>query len=103
MQSVTKENFKTFLSSAEDLAVLDYWADWCGPCRMLSQTVEELAEENPQIAFGKVNVDEEGELAMQAKIESIPALIVYREGEEIERFVGWRPKEELQALLEALL
>ena len=103
MPNITKDTYQSFLQSAEKLAVLDYWAVWCGPCSMLSPIVEELANENPDISFGKVNVDEEGELAMQAMVDSIPTLIAFKDGKEVKRFVGYRPKAELQAALEALL
>ena len=103
MQNVTKDTYQSFLQNAKSLAVLDYWAVWCGPCAMLSPIVEELANENPEISFGKVNVDEEGELAMQAMVDSIPTLIAFKDGKEVKRFVGYRPKDELQKALEALV
>lgn len=103
MQNVTPENYRSFVTDTEKTVVLDYWATWCGPCMMLAPIMEELEAEYPQIQFGKVNVDEAGELAAEAMVDSIPTLIVYKGGKEARRFVGWRPKEELQKELEALI
>lgn len=79
--------------------LLDFWAGWCGPCQMLSPVVDAVAGEREDIKVGKINVDEQQELAMQFKVMSIPTLIVMKEGKEAERSVGVISKEEILALL----
>ena len=83
----------------EKTLVLDFWAPWCGPCRMIAPILEEIAEERQDILLGKVNVDEEMELAVKFGIVSIPTVLVIRRGEVTAKSVGYRPKEELLALL----
>ena len=80
--------------------LLDFWASWCGPCRMLSPIVDELAEENPQYLVGKVNVDEEMELAQKFGIMSIPPLVVIKNGEKTAQSVGVKKKADIIALIE---
>lgn len=77
---------------AAPLAMVDFWASWCGPCRMLSPLVDEVAEENPSIKVGKVNVDEEPELAQQFRVMSIPTLVVIRDGKIVSQAMGVQPK-----------
>ena len=96
--TVTKENFKAFTQS-EKPVLLDFWASWCGPCRMVGPIVEEIARERTDVAVGKVNVDEEMELAMQFGVSSIPTLVVLRNGQTVARAVGYRPKAEIEKLL----
>ena len=96
--TVTKENFKAFTQS-EKPVLLDFWASWCGPCRMVGPIVEEIARGRTDVAVGKVNVDEEMELAMQFGVSSIPTLVVLKNGQTVARAVGYRPKAEIEKLL----
>ena len=96
---LTSENFKD--ETAAGLTVVDFWASWCGPCRMLSPIVEELAEETPDVKFGKVNVDEQPMLAMQFRVDAIPTLAFIRDGKLVNQSVGLVPKEKLQAMIAA--
>lgn len=95
---VTKENFDSVRTS-EKPVLLDFYADWCGPCRMVSPIVEEIAEENPQYLIGKVNVDKEPELAQQFHVLSIPTLAVIKNGNVITQSTGARPKADILAML----
>ena len=98
--TITKENFETEVLKSAQPVLLDFWAAWCGPCRMLSPIVDEVAEERTDVKVGKVNVDEQPDLAAEFGVMSIPTLIVFKNGEEIDRSVGALPKARLQALLE---
>lgn len=97
--NVNKENFDSVTDSGQ-VVLLDFYADWCGPCQMLSPIVEEIAEENPQFLIGKVNVDKEPELAQRFEVLSIPTLAVMKNGTIIKQSVGVRPKSEILAMLE---
>ncbi len=97
--NVTKANFDE-VKNSEKTVLLDFFADWCGPCRMVSPLVDEIAEENPQFLVGKVNVDNEPELAGQFGVMSIPTLVVMRGGEVVTTVTGARPKEQILELLE---
>ena len=97
---ITKENFEQEVLGSERPVLVDFWASWCGPCRMVLPIVEELAQEYPQYKVGKINVDEETELASQFGVMSIPTLLVFREGKLVSQAVGARSKEELLAMLE---
>ena len=99
--NVNKENFDSVKNSSKAV-LLDFYADWCGPCRMVSPIVEEIAAENPQYLIGKINVDKEPELAQQFKVLSIPTLAVIKNGAVINRSVGARPKTESLAMLESV-
>ena len=85
--------------SENRIMFLNFWAAWCGPCSMLSPVVEELAEEHPEISFGKVNVDEAPELAQRYQISAIPTLLLFRDGEPVDVSVGVKSKAELEAFL----
>ena len=97
--TVTKDNFGEKVVNAQGKVLLDFWATWCGPCRMIAPIVEEIAAENPGITVGKVNVDEEMELAIQFGVVSIPMLVVMENGEIVNKSVGYAPKAELLKLL----
>ena len=96
---ITKENFDSEVLKAEGTVLIDFWATWCGPCRMLSPIVDEVASEHPDVKVGKINVDEQPELAQQFGIMSIPTLMVFRGGQATAVKVGVTPKEELLNLL----
>ena len=96
--TATSENFQKEVLEAE-LAVVDFWASWCGPCQMVSPVIEQIGEENDSIRVGKVNVDEQGELTMQFRVVSIPTLVVMKGGEEVNRIVGAASKSEILAML----
>lgn len=99
VQTITNENFDDVVLKSGKPVLVDFWAEWCGPCRMVSPIVDEIAEERSDIVVGKVNVDEQGELAMRFGVMSIPTLLVFKEGKLAQKAVGARPKEELLALL----
>ena len=100
VQTITKENFDETVLQSDKPVRVDFWAEWCGPCRMVSPLVDEIAEERDDIVVGKVNVDEQGELAVRFGVMSIPTLLVFKGGELVQTAVGARPKEELLALLD---
>ena len=95
---VTNENFDELINS-ENTTLLDFYADWCGPCRMLGPVIEEIAEEKKDINVGKINVDANKELANKFSVRSIPTMIVFKNGKEIKRLVGFLPKEEILSKL----
>ena len=97
---VTKENFNEVLNS-EKTVLIDFYADWCGPCRMVSPIVDEIANENPQYLVGKINVDNEPELANEFGVMSIPTLVVMKKGKVVNQAAGARPKQSILAMLEA--
>ena len=97
--TITKENFAQEVLQSEKPVLLDFWASWCGPCRMLSPIVDEVAEERSDVKVGKVNVDEQPELAGEFGVMSIPTLLVFRGGRLVNQAVGARPKAGVLALL----
>ena len=97
--TITKDNFEELVLKSEKTVLLDFWASWCGPCRMVSPIVDEIADENPQITVGKINVDEQPELAASFSIMSIPALFVIKQGKIANQIIGYRPKEEILSML----
>lgn len=97
---ITKENFENEVLRSEKPVLLDFWADWCGPCRMLAPVIAEIAEEYAgTVKVGKVNVDEEIELAMQYRVASIPTVLLFRNGKVAGTSIGYVPKAELLELL----
>ena len=99
LKTITKANFETEVLKADKPVLLDFWATWCGPCRMVSPIVDEIAAENDDIIVGKVNVDEEQELAMQFSVMSIPTLMVFKNGELAAQQVGAVPKDVILAMV----
>ena len=95
--TLTKDNFQALVLDSQEKILVDFWATWCGPCMMLSPIVEELAE---TCRVGKVNVDEEPELARQFGIVFIPTLIVFENGKAVRQSMGYRPKSEIEAFWE---
>lgn len=98
--NLTLENFEAEVIRSNVPVLVDFWAAWCGPCRMLSPIVDEIAEERTDIKVGKVNVDEQEELAMRFGIMSIPTLIVFKNGEAVRKTMGVQPKAAILGLLE---
>lgn len=97
--NITSANFESEVLHSDKPVLLDFWATWCGPCRMLSPIVHEVAEERGDIKVGKVNVDEQPELAGQFDVMSIPTLLVFENGKLVNRAVGARPKSGVLSLL----
>ena len=97
--NLTKENYENEVLKSDKTVLIDFYATWCGPCRMVSPIVDEIADEHPEYLVCKVNVDEEAELAKQFGIMSIPALFVLKDGEVVDSVVGYRPKETILELL----
>lgn len=100
---VNKSNYSEFTGVKDKLVVLDFWATWCGPCRMLAPVLEEIEAEYPEVAFGRVNVDEEAELAQMFKIVSIPTLVFMKNGEIIKKSVGYLDADALRAVLDGVI
>ena len=100
---VNESNFKEFTWVKDRLIVLDFWAEWCGPCRMLAPVLEEIGTEYPEVAFGKVNVDEEAGLAQMFGIVSIPTLVFMKNGKIIKKSVGYLDADGLRAVLDGLI
>lgn len=97
--TIRRENFQDEVLRSEQPVLLDFWAPWCGPCRMVSPIVDEIADERTDIKVGKVNVDEQPELAAQFKVMSIPTLVVLKNGKITNQMVGARPKAQILAML----
>lgn len=97
--SVNKNNFNQEVLNSDKPVLIDFWAPWCGPCRMVVPLVEEIAKERPDIKVVKINVDEEQELAMQFGVMSIPTLVVMKNGKIVNQVTGARPKAQILAML----
>lgn len=90
--NLTRNNFKSEVMSSDKTVLIDFWAEWCGPCRMMSPVVDDIAETTPAIKVGKVNVDEQPALAAQFGVQSIPTLIVFKNGQNVGQSLGAKPK-----------
>ena len=97
--NITKQNFQEEVLNSDKKVLIDFWAAWCGPCRIVSPVIEEIAEERPDVKVCKVNVDEQQELAAEFQIMSIPALVVMEHGKIVNQSVGARPKAQILDLL----
>jgi len=96
---IAKENFESVVNQNEKPMVIGFWAPWCGPCQMLGPTIEEIAAERSDIIVGKINVDDEMELARQFRIMSIPTIVVMKNGEKVATSIGYKPKADILKLL----
>ncbi len=96
---LNSENFNSEVLLKKGTVLVDFYADWCGPCKMIAPIVEEISNEKSDVIVGKINVDESTDIAIQYRVASIPTLIVIKDGEEVDRIVGYRPKD---TILEAL-
>ena len=97
--TITKDNFEEEVINSDKTVLLDFWAEWCGPCRMLAPTIDEIADERPDIKVGKINVDNEPELTRRFGIVSIPTLVVIKDGQTVSQTAGMRPKASILAML----
>lgn len=92
---ITSENFEREVINSKEPVMIDFFANWCGPCKMMSPVIDEIAEELQNIKVGKINVDENQDLAMKYNVMSIPTIVIIKDGKEIKRFVGVQDKENL--------
>lgn len=99
VKKLNAQNFESEALHAAETVLVDFYADWCGPCKMMAPVVEEIAQEQTDVAVCKVNVDEASVLAAEYRVMSIPTLIVFKSGKETARLVGYRPKAEILAAL----
>lgn len=98
--TITKENFEEEVLKSDKPVLLDFWATWCGPCRMVGPVIEQIAAEHPEIKVGKINVDEQNELAGAFRVMSIPTLVAVKDGKVVNQTVGVQSKAQILALLD---
>ena len=99
MKHLNMENFEETISSADGIVLVDFWAQWCGPCKMMASVLDEIEAEHPEITVAKVDVDENPDIASQYQITSIPTLIVFKDGSPAAVSVGFKPKNEIEQML----
>lgn len=99
VMTITKETFQKEVLDSKSPVLIDFWADWCGPCKMLSPIVDELSEDMQDVKFCKINVDEQPELATQFAVMSIPTLFLFKDGKQAGKMVGVRPKAEIKQMI----
>ena len=97
---ITKDNFQSEVLEAKETVLVDFWASWCGPCKMIGPIIDQIADERTDIKVCKINVDEEQELAVQFKVMSIPTLLVFKEGKVVNQSLGAKPKVAILAMLD---
>ena len=97
--TITQSNFNEEVLQSNTTVLLDFWASWCGPCKMLAPVLEEIAAERADLKIGKINVDEQPQLASQFGIMSIPTLLVFKDGKQVNQGIGYMPKENVLKLL----
>lgn len=100
---INKDNFEQLVTGNDKVVLLDFWAPWCGPCRMVSPLVDQIADEQTEFTVGKINVDEEPELAKQFGVMSIPTLAVVKDGRVVRQEAGAKPKAQIVAMVQAYL
>ncbi len=100
VMTITKDNFETEVLKSEQPVLIDFWAAWCGPCKMMSPVIDQIAEENDNIKVGKINIDEQQELAAKYGIMSIPTVVLFEKGEPRETSVGAVPKESIEKMFQ---
>ena len=99
MVKLNDDNFEREVLNHKGKVLVDFWADWCGPCKMLSPLIDEIADEHPEIKVGKVDVDTEVALAMKYKVSAIPTVLLFEDGEVTDKFVGYRPKDSIEEFI----
>ena len=99
MVHITKDTFESIVNQNDKPVLIDFWAPWCGPCQMVGPIIEEIAAERDDIIVGKINVDDEMELAKSFRIVSIPTIILMKNGEKVATSIGYKPKEEILKIL----
>jgi thioredoxin 1 len=100
MLTITKDNFEQEVLKSDKKVLVDFWASWCGPCRMLSPVIDEIAKETDNVKIGKVNVDEESDLATKFAVMSIPTLILFENGKPVKQIVGLQSKDAILSMIE---
>lgn len=96
---ITSNNFEEEVLNSDKTTIIDFYADWCGPCKMMSPVIDEIAEENDSVKVGKLNVDEAQDIAIKYNVMSIPTIIIFKDGKEDKRFVGVTRKENILSVL----